>query len=134
MKFPYGKILCIPISVFFALIKAVMSVSNGRCWLASAGHMSQDVILRAPGSRPFKYESSRTAFRQEISEMSCLLCQAPTGINRCFCRPGWPGRSFLPSWRIINSVSLHKTYKRYKLYNYGLLGEKWKFLHRKLRD
>ena len=132
MKFPYGQILCIPISVFFALIKATLPVSDGRCWLA--GHMSQDVILPPLCLRPFKYESSRTAFRQDqsraASTLRCLL-SALLGINRCFCRPG---RYFLLSWRIINSFSLHKTYKRYKLYNYGLLGEKWKFLHRKLRN
>ena len=131
MKFPYGQILCIPISVFFALIKVPClspMVGGGRPYVASC-HSP------APGSRPFKSESSRTAFRQdqlsrEQATLRCLL-SAPPGINRCFCRPG---RSFLPSWRIINSFSLHKTYKRYKLYNYGLLGEKWNFLHRKLRD
>ena len=41
MKFPYGQILCIPISVFFALIKFHVCLR----WSVVAGHMSQVVIL-----------------------------------------------------------------------------------------
>ena len=94
MKIPYGQILCIPISLFFALIKAVRCVLAVSC--RGVGHMSRDVTLvrRGPAAGRLRQRTLRCHVSDCVKHKQMFLL---------------PGKfSFLQGGRIINSFSYTK--------------------------